>query len=72
MKYNMRLCSAIEKKLADDHKFLGYVPDEFVIENEDNTKNPYFKQFGYRVPNYVKNMYFKYNGIASDKYISSE
>ena len=72
MKYNMRLCSAIEKKLADDHKFLGYVPDDFVIENEDNAKNLYFKQFGYKVPNYVKDLYFKYNGIASDKYISSE
>ncbi|MBO7635470.1 MAG: hypothetical protein J6S89_02720 [Paludibacteraceae bacterium] len=72
MKYNMRLCAAIEKKLADDHKFLGYVPDDFVIENEDNKKNEYFKQFGYKVPNYVKELYYRYNGIASDKYISTE
>lgn len=72
MKYNMRLCSAIEKKLADDHKFLGYVPDEFDIANEDNTKNEYFKKYGYKVPNYVKDLYYRYNGIASDKYISSE
>ncbi len=72
MKYNMRLCSAIEKKLADDHKFLGYVPDEFDIANEDNTKNEYFKKYGYKVPNYVKDLYYRYNGIVSDKYISSE
>ncbi len=72
MKYNMRLCSAIEKKLADDHKFLAYVPDEFDIANEDNTKNEYFKKYGYKVPNYVKDLYYKYNGIASDKYISTE
>lgn len=72
MKYNMRLCSAIEKKLADDHKFLSYVPDEFDIENRDNSKNAYFKQYGYRVPNYVKELYYEYNGIESDKYISSE
>lgn len=72
MKYNMRLCSAIEKKLADDQKFLGYVPDEFDIANEDNTKNEYFKKYGYKVPNYVKDMYYRYNGIMSDKYISSE
>lgn len=72
MKYNMRLCSAIEKKLADDHKFLAYVPDEFDIANEDNTKNEYFKKYGYKVPNYVKDLYYNYNGIASDKYISTE
>ncbi len=72
MKYNMRLCAAIEKKLADDQKFLGYVPDEFDIANEDNTKNEYFKIYGYKVPNYVKDMYYRYNGIMSDKYISSE
>lgn len=72
MKYNMRLCAAIEKKLADDQKFLGYVPDEFDIANEDNTKNEYFKKYGYKVPNYVKDMYYRYNGIMSDKYISSE
>ena len=72
MKYNMRLCAAIEKKLADDYKFLGYVPDDFVIENEDNKKNEYFKQYGYKVPNYVKDLYYRYNGISSDKYISSE
>jgi hypothetical protein len=68
----MRLCAAIEKKLADDQKFLGYVPDEFDIANEDNTKNEYFKIYGYKVPNYVKDMYYRYNGIMSDKYISSE
>lgn len=72
MKYNMRLCGAIEKKLADVHKFLEYVPDEFDIANEDNSKNAYFKQWGYKVPNYVKEMYFRYNGIESEKYISTE
>lgn len=72
MKYNMRLCSAIEKKLANDFKFLEYVPDEFDIANEDNSKNTYFKQYGYKIPNYVKDLYFNYNGIASDKYIPTE
>lgn len=72
MKYNLRLCSAIEKKLADDIKFLSYVPDEFDLDNQDNTKNLYFKQYGYKVPNYVKELYYRYNGIVSDYYISTE
>lgn len=72
MKLNMRLCSAIEKKLADDKKFLEYVPDAFDISNANNTKNVYFKKYGYKVPNYVKDLYYNYNGISSDKYISTE
>ena len=66
MKINKRLCTAIEKKLAYDKKFSHYIPDEFIIEEEDNKKNEYFKKYGFSVPNYVKDLYFKYNGIESD------
>lgn len=72
MKTNKRLLNAIEKKLAYDHKFSHYLPDEFVVEEEDNSKNDYFKQYGFRTPNYINDLYFRYNGIKSDKYIPSD
>ena len=72
MKLNMRFCTAIERKLEEDHKFLGYVPDEFDLSKADNSSSVYFKQLGFKVPNYVKELYYNYNGIVSDKYISSD
>ena len=72
MKPNKRLCTAIEKKLAYDQKFSHYLPDEFVVEEEDNRKNDFFKQYGFRTSNYVNDLYYRYNGIKSDKYIPSD
>lgn len=72
MKFNKRIYTAIEKKLAYEKKFSSYVPDEFVIENEDNSKNEYFRKYGFLVPNYVKDLYFKYNGIESNRYIPTD
>lgn len=72
MKPNKRLCTAIEKKLAYDQKFSHYLPDEFIVEEEDNRKNDFFKQYGFRTSNYVNDLYFRYNGIKSDKYIPSD
>lgn len=72
MKLNKRLLTAIEKKLAYDHKLFHYLPDEFLVEEEDNSKNDYFKKFGFRTPNYINDLYYRYNEIKSDKYIPSE
>ena len=72
MKPNKRLCTAIEKKLAYDQKFSHYLPDEFIVEEEDNRKNDFFKQYGFRTSNYVNDLYYRYNGIKSDKYIPSD
>lgn len=72
MKTNKRLYTSIEKKLAYDQKFSHYLPDGFIVEEEDNRKNVFFKQYGFRTPNYVNDLYFRYNGIKSDNYIPSD
>lgn len=46
------------------------IPDGFDVSILSARSNPYFKQYGFKVPEYISELFYKYNGIKSDKYIS--
>lgn len=71
MKYNKFLIKSIESE-SGNQVFLKYQPKEFDMLTADYSKNPYFKKYGFSVPNYIKDIYSKYSGIESLKYIPTD
>ena len=71
MKYNDYLIKSIESEIGNNN-FIKYQPIEFDMDLADYSKNAYFKQYGFNVPNYVKDIYTKYSGIESLKYIPTD
>lgn len=57
--------------LSDDYRVKkNLLPAGFDVSEFSSGSVPYFKQYGYKVPKYISEIYCRYNGIKSDKYIS--
>lgn len=71
MKYSKFLVKSIEYEVGNNN-FIKYLPIEFDLDSADYSKNSYFKQYGFNVPNYIKDVYSQCSGIESDKYIPTD
>lgn len=66
-----KLFRAFEIKANQHYLYKKLLPDGFDESRLNNKSVEYFKRYGFRVPSYIPEVYSLYNGIYSDKYLST-
>lgn len=65
-----KLFRAIEIKSDQYYLEKDFIPKGFDVSSLPSGSVPFFKKYGYRVSRLFSELYFKYNGIKSDLYIT--
>ena len=66
-----KMMRAFEIKANQYYFYNKLLPDGFDESKLNNGSVAFFKQFGFRVPSYFSEVYEMYNGIKSEKYVST-
>ncbi|MBQ6619113.1 MAG: hypothetical protein IJH68_03065 [Thermoguttaceae bacterium] len=72
MKFNKHVILGVEKSLGLQHFCEYFHLNESDLDHYNHSSSVYFKKYGFKVADFYSEFYSRFNGIVSDKYISTE